>query len=95
MSEQLWSDERIAFEIGNLTKGLPVNEVATLIESVRDEYEARIARMNDQAAQLAEVQKKRIAEMEAKLRTMSELDEQHLLLIDEQSARIAELVAKL
>lgn len=33
----------------------------------------------------------RIAKLEAKLRTMSELDEQYLLIIDEQSERIAEL----
>lgn len=33
----------------------------------------------------------RIAELEAKLCTMSELEEQHLLCIDEQSARIAGL----
>ncbi len=83
---QLWTDERILSEIPEMTtqsRCYPaVFAIMTVMKKMRAEYEALIERMNDQMTQLAEVQEDRIAELEARLSTMSELEEQHLREID-------------
>lgn len=91
MNEQLWTNDRIKTLLDNYDNDwherASLYRCADWLEQVRDEYEALLtyARATDAAKDT------RIAELEAKLRTMSELEEQHLLCIDELQTQIVTL----
>ena len=80
----LWTDEQVAFEIGNLTKGRPAGEVAELIERVRGEYESRIAELEKERDEYKDVAAANAA-----------INRQCKERIESDAARIAELESKL